>query len=146
MALKNELSKLKIATRNGHEINDLASLSRLISIASKGPLLPEITLEWVEDFRNDLFWRLSEILRTLDRSEIVPEILKLQIQLSNILLSYDSIDENAIGIKCRALYKLGQKGLSKQTFETFASTYKKIMDTDPDLSFKDVIKNDCMEK
>lgn len=146
VALKNELSKLKIATRNGHEINDLASLSRLISIASKGPLLPEITLEWVEDFRNDLFWRLSEILRTLDRSEIVPEILKLQIQLSNILLSYDSIDENAIGIKCRALYKLGQKGLSKQTFETFASTYKKIMDTDPDLSFKEVIKNDCMEK
>ena len=109
-------------------------------MAAAGPLLPEINADWIEEFRNSLFWQFSEILSGTLCTSDSSEALKMQIQTANILLSYDPIDEDAIKIKCRALYRLGQKGLSKQTFDTFAASYKALMDSEPEISFKDAVK------
>ena len=140
IALRQALADFKRASHDLPWKDRMNMVSPLVSMAAAGPLLPEINADWIEEFRNSLFWQFSEILSGTLCTSDSSEALKMQIQTANILLSYDPIDEDAIKIKCRALYRLGQKGLSKQTFDTFAASYKALMDSEPEISFKDAVK------
>ena len=51
----------------------------------------------------------------------------------------DNIDEEAVRIKCRALFLLGQKGASKQCFDKFAQEHLRLLNTYPEISYDEVV-------
>jgi hypothetical protein len=69
----------------------------------------------------------------------VAEDLKLLLQLSEVILIHDNTNENAIRMKCKLLYQLGQKGLSKQSFDRFCASYMTLLDAKSNLEYPDII-------
>ncbi len=66
---------------------------------------------------------------------------KLLLKISDVILIHDNIDEDAIRIKCKVLYQMKQKGLSKQSYDKFCEDYVRLLNTKPDFSYEDIISS-----
>lgn len=118
---------------------DKSSIENIIDIASSGILLPNLDTDWVDKYKSDYSSTLIEVLLKFANQKNAQEDLRLLIKLADVILLHDSIDEDSIQVKCRCLYKLGQKGLSKQCYDKFRTDYKNILNEYPTLKYKDII-------
>ena len=62
----------------------------------------------------------------------------LQIQIADAVLAGDPIDEDAVAARCRALYKLGHKGMAKETYDRFCAAFRGLLDAEPSLSWREI--------
>lgn len=118
---------------------DKNTISRIVAIASAGPLLPNINEEWADDYKSDFSTKLVDVLLEIINKPEVMDDPKLLLKISDVILIQDSIDEEAIRIKCRILYQMKQKGLSKQSYDKFCEDYIGLLNTKPDFSYEDII-------
>ncbi len=117
-----------------------SNVPEVVAIGSLGPLLPELNYYCLSEFKNDLTLRLSNfLLQTGSGSS--RESLVIRLKLADIVLMHDAMDENAIAVKCQALYALGQKGLSKSVFDSFVSQYVSFLGSEPNFTYSDILKN-----
>jgi two-component SAPR family response regulator len=132
------MNLLKIA---GQEARiDKQLLEEVIDLALAGTLLPNISTEWLDDYKDKCSSSLVDFLLKAATQTHIKEDLKLLLQLSEIILIHDSINEDAIRMKCKLLYQLGQKGLSKQSFDRFCTSYKNLLDTKPNFEYREIIQ------
>jgi two-component SAPR family response regulator len=113
-----------------------AVIGQILKFASGGLLLPNLSVEWLDDYKSEY---TDLIINILMKSTTLPEIkddVRLLLQIANVILLHDSIDEEAIKIKCRVLFQLGQKGASKQCFDKFQSEYLRILNEPPKFSYE----------
>lgn len=113
----------------------------IVEMASVGQLLPNIDAEWADDYKSQFSTKLLDILLEVVKKPLIADDPKLLLKISDVILLYDSIDEDAIRIKCRALYKTKHKGLSKQSYDKFCEDYMQLLNTKPDFSYEDIIQD-----
>ncbi len=116
------------------------NVDSVASIGSLGSLLPDLSYNCLSEFKNDLTLRLSDFLLHLGGGKD-RDALKMRVRIADIILQSDALDENAINVKCYALYVLGQKGLSRAVYDSFAAQYKSFLGTEPDFSYSDILKS-----
>ena len=114
-------------------------LTAILDIAQNGTLLPNLNAEWADGYKSEYSTLLIEVLL---KSVLLPEVesdLNLQVKIANVILLHDNIDEEAVRIKCRALFLLGQKGASKQCFDKFAQEHLRLLNAYPEISYDEVV-------
>lgn len=114
---------------------------RLINIASWGELCPNIQTEWMDKFKVDF---ANELINTLGvLSTNIPEHYQNKSQLlcalSDCILKFDILNEEAITIKCATLIKAGKRTFAKQSYDLFCREYKQMLGIDFSLSFKELV-------
>lgn len=124
--------------------NDNESISKpvvneIIEIASSGVLLPNLEAEWVDRYKSTYSNILISSLLRISKHPDISSDLRLLIRLADVILLHDVIDEDSISIKCRSLYLLGQKGLSKQCYDKFCIDYQNILNEPPQITYKSII-------
>ncbi|MDR2474380.1 MAG: hypothetical protein LBD45_00845 [Bacteroidales bacterium] len=116
-----------IPLQNG--ITQLDDLLRLLELLNNGSLLPNVQEEWIDDFKTEfsnlVIDSLFMVINNPKNSFYENEDIRLRV--ANALLEFDSINEDAIQIKCKALVKMGKKGLAKTVFDNFNKEYKLIL-------------------
>ncbi len=117
---------------------DREYLQEILSLMTLGPLLPEMDYDWLEKYRTDFSWRLSELL-TREREILEQTDLRTRVWMADAVLQQDPLDENAVSLKCRTLSALGQKGLSKNVYDTYAASFRSLFDSEPTLRYNDII-------
>jgi two-component SAPR family response regulator len=115
-------------------------LEQLLDCTSKGLLLPNISTEWTDDYKDSFANNLIDLLVKIATHKEIQNDSKLLLRIANVILVHDSINENAVQTKCQILYKQGHKGLSKQTFDTFCSSYFNILNQKPNFNYDDFIR------
>jgi two-component SAPR family response regulator len=117
-----------------------SDIIRFIQVISHGELLPNLQIEWIDEFKADFS---NMVLDTLFEFSTIPEIQRNHQQMNDIaecILKYDPINEEAIRMKCSTLYKLGKKGLAKNVYDHFIKEYKNLLGTEFLISFTDLIE------
>ncbi|TRX60172.1 hypothetical protein FNH22_08985 [Fulvivirga sp. M361] len=116
-------------------------IHRVIAIASVGKLLPDVQNEWIDVFKEDFSNLLIEVFLLLAERiyEKEPDY-DLLYSMAKCLLKHDSINDEAIAIKCSALYNSGKKGQAKHAYDSFCLEYRNLMGTDFDISFQELLK------
>jgi len=120
------------------EINK-SKITEIVRIAKAGTLLSNLNYEWLDKYKSHYSYLLIDILMKSSSQQNIASDSKLLVDLSDVLLIHDSIDEGAIQIKCKNLYKQGRKGLSKQCFDKFCAEYKLILNEDTKLKYESII-------
>jgi DNA-binding SARP family transcriptional activator len=121
---------LRLADKIQHEnITQKEDLIRLLELLNYGALLPNIQLEWVDNFKTDFSnLVIDTLIRVINNHKNSfydnPDI---RLKIADSLLKIDSINEEAIAIKCKALIRMGKKGLAKTTFDNFVKEYKLLL-------------------
>jgi two-component SAPR family response regulator len=111
------------------EIIQKENLLRLLELLDYGSLLPNIQFEWIDNFKTDfsnaVIDTLMQIVNNPKNSFYNNPDIRLRI--SDCILRMDVINEEALSIKCNALFLMGKKGLSKAAFDNFAKEYKLLL-------------------
>jgi len=116
-------------------------LTELVDIALKGTLLPHIQQpEWLESYQSDYTNQLIECLLKYSARDEVKTDFVLLLKIADAILLHDDIDEDAIRLKCYALFRLGRKNQALQAFNKFTADYKNLLATHHNMVFENLIK------
>ncbi|GAB6010666.1 Kelch repeat-containing protein [Viscerimonas tarda] len=102
-------------------------IPELLELLTYGPLLPYTHADWLDKFKGNYSNNAIDILNSL---LIKKELLKdddLRLLITDTIFLYDSLNEEALGIKCLILYSAGKKGLAKSTYDNFAKEYHSML-------------------
>ena len=118
-------------------------IAGLVAVARHGSLLPEMRLDWVDNFKaryaDKVLSTFNSIIET--RSEKPgPEML---VKISDAILCFDPLDENAVRMKCNALISLKRFGRAQKTYSAFIQEYRDVMGEDFGQDFKDFTGRNC---
>jgi DNA-binding SARP family transcriptional activator len=117
-------------------------LNELVDIALRGTLLPYIQqTEWLEPYQSDYANMLIECLMECSKYDEVKTDWLLLLKISDTILLHDNTDEDAIKLKCRALFRLGRKNNALQSFNKFTADYEKLLAAKHNLVFEELVKD-----
>lgn len=116
-------------------------IAELADLALKGALLPYVQqTEWLESYQSDYTNYLIESLMKYSKHDEVKTDLLLLLKIADAILLHDNIDEDAIRLKCYALFRSGRKNQALQSFNKFTADYKNLLATNHHLVFEDLIQ------
>lgn len=118
--------------------DDKDSLTRLLTLVMNGPLLPDNDFEWLNDYKSRYTDMIVENLVKIQR--FYEDDCDMSIMIARAMRVLDIIDEEAIRIYCRALYRKGNKSLSISVWDKFTEDYRRVMGTLPDFSYLQIIE------
>lgn len=114
-------------------------ISELANIIKRGPFLPNAGYEWMDQFKAEISNEIIDTYLHFAHSIVIADDPELLIELANYIFYFDSINEEAMIIKCKALAHLGKHSQSKNTYESFCKEYKLLYDDDFDKSFNEIL-------
>ncbi|MDG3581049.1 hypothetical protein [Galbibacter pacificus] len=113
------------------------TIVKLLQTVSAGEICPNIQIEWMDTFKVDFSNRVINGLEFIAKSKTDPNLLNA---IADCILKYDPLNEEAITLKCKSLYKIGKKGLAKQCYDIFRKEYEALLGTEFTKSFSNIIK------
>lgn len=128
---KNELSKAKIA--------------KLIKIIKRGSFLSTSSYEWMDTFKSEISNEIIDAYLSFARSIHIHEDPELLIEVANYVFYFDSVNEEAMVVKCKALAYLGKHSQARNTYENFCKEYKLLYDDEFGKSFNAVLNSNLEE-
>lgn len=135
-----EITSLLLADRLSSDF-DGKRLERILELAAQGILLPNVITNWSDQYKSEYSGKIINYLLEKSRTAEVQKNLALMQKIADVVLLHDDIDEEAIRLKCIALYKSGQKGLSKSRFEKFKADYYRLLNEYPPFTYEELIKS-----
>ena len=114
----------------------------LAEIIKRGSFLSTVNYEWMDSFKAEISNEIIDTYLQFARSADISSDPELLIELANYIFYFDSVNEEAMIIKCKALVYLGKHSLAKNTFENFCKEYKVLYNDDFDKSFNDILHLD----
>ena len=114
--------------------------SQLIELLSFGQLLPFTQLEWIDTYKASYSNFSLDFLSSMLEKDEVKNNIKMKLHVANIISLFDSVNENALSIKCNILYVMGKKGLAKFTYTNFCKEYESLLGEKYPLSFASIIE------
>ena len=111
----------------------------LIKNVKRGSLLPNMQAGWLDGFKSDISNRvidtLLEFSQKLDANKDDRELL----EIADAIFNYDSINQEALVIKCSVLNKKGKYSLARTWYDHFAKEYKSLYAENYVKTFEEVI-------
>lgn len=92
-----------------------------------GTLLPDMQFEWTDRFKADYADRFILALSRIRDKGSAAFSPQLRIRLADAILVFDSLDEDAVRVKCQALIGLKRHGIAKNVFNAFTQEYERLM-------------------
>ncbi len=120
-------------TRNPDDIR------KLLSIALTGELVPNMQTEWVDAFKSDFSNLIIDLLLSILEQYEKEMSSQMKLSLADAIFVHDSLNEDALRLKCSVLKKLGKNKLAKNIYDSFTKEYKLLFGSDYKYSFEDII-------
>jgi hypothetical protein len=99
-------------------------------------------MEWLDSFKAEFSNNLIDLLLDIYRQSGIRKSPQLSILLADVIFIHDSLNEDALSIKCRHLAERGKYGLAQKAYATFAKEYKLLLNTDFVLSLEQVMRKE----
>jgi DNA-binding SARP family transcriptional activator len=119
-------------TLNKKEVKALAAITQ------RGSLLNDVEYPWLDPFKSDVSNHVIDTYLHFARQG--PADPEFMIELADYIFYFDSVNEEAMVIKCRALVQLGKHSLAKNAYTTFLKEYKHIYGEDFRKDFQTVLQ------
>jgi two-component SAPR family response regulator len=117
------------------------NICRLLDITKQGGFLINTNYEWLDDFKSDISDRIIDTLVAFTEKCKLETDAEIIIHLADCIFNFDKVNEEALVLKCRAEYFLGNHSLAKVTYEKFVKEYQKLYDEEFKKSFNEIIKS-----
>ncbi len=119
---------------------DINDIKKLVPLVSAGDLLPNLQAEWLDhyksNFANKLIDLLLDILSNADKLQISQSLM---LDIADAIFAHDSLNEDALHIKCKLLVEMGKNGLAQKTYTSFIKEYQSLFGAEFKTSFEQII-------
>ncbi len=103
-----------------------SDIRQLVNITGRGGLLSETEYSWLDKFKSDIATEVTLLfINYLNQwsAQLSPE---RTIAITNCILNFDPLSEEAVMFKCRALVTLRQHAAARTIYNNFVREYKDI--------------------
>lgn len=114
--------------------------ARTLELLLRGPLLPAMSTEWLDDFKGDFSSRVIKLLSRLERQAIDKGKLDLAYSIAETIMRHDPFSEEALASQCSILCKKKTVGIAKNVYDRFCKNYEQAMGEPYGVSFSEVCK------
>lgn len=119
---------------------DKEKIIRLAHITQPGNFLTNTEYEWLDAFKSEISNEIIDTYLHYAASINITDDPEFLLKLANYIFYFDSVNEEAMIIKCKVFSYLGKHSLAKSTFDNFIKEYKQLYGEDFSLSFQSVIQ------
>lgn len=130
---------IKEYNRRGFDISRVKEFNTVMSILRRGSFLMNIETEWLDRWKDDISGRivnrLEEVCELLDIEKNEKELL----EITDVLFTFDQMNETALEIKCNILNSQGKHSLALEIYNHYIKLYQKLYNEDFGRSFKDLV-------
>jgi len=126
--------------KNKAEVTE-SNVKALLEMISAGDLLPNIQEDWMDNFKAEYSNQVLDVLLLIIDHKSIAENTKLLLNIADVILSLDTLNEEAIKLKCVSLVKMGRIKIARDIFSSFCKEYKLVLNQDFDCTFENLIKN-----
>lgn len=98
-----------------------------LQLLTQGQPLPYVQHEWVDTFKGEYSNIVQDALWKISKTEDLKTDYNLLTILADTIFLFDATDENAMCLKCAALYSSGRLGLAKSTYDNFCMEYERLL-------------------
>ena len=98
-------------------------IDHLIEITKKGAFLSNVNYEWLDDFKSTVSDRIIDSLVAFGYTCNVRDEADFIVHLADSVFNFDMINEDAMILKCKALYCMGKHSHSKACYDKFFKEY-----------------------
>lgn len=128
-----------LSTLKSGRLNE-PDMLRLIALLSDGDFLLTIQNEWIDRFKSHFTNQIVDTFTPLLNEGLSVHKMSLLYHISECILTYDQLNDEAFAMKCSIIYQLGKKGLAKNLYDAFCHEYKMALGIDYAVSFNDIVK------
>lgn len=119
---------------------DHKDINRLVSIVSAGELLPNIQIEWADTFKSDFSNKLIDLfLNLIHHASDFKLTPSMMVNIADAIFTHDSLNEDALKVKCSLLVKMGKNGLAQKVYASFMKEYQALFGVDFKYTFEQII-------
>ncbi|MBT1707628.1 hypothetical protein KK062_05310 [Fulvivirgaceae bacterium PWU5] len=111
----------------------------LLRFVKRGNLLPNIQTDWLDSFKSDISNRVIDMLLEYSQTLDVSKDDRVLLEIADTIFHYDSINQEALVIKCSVLNKKGKYSLAKTWYDHFVKEYKNLYAESYPKTFDEVI-------
>lgn len=135
-----EFIRLSDAAKNGNEAAS-DSFTALINTVEGGEFLKGISYEWLDPIKFSINNEVIGFLKQYFDYEEVQNDLGRLINLCDVILTFDSVDQDAIKLKIKTLLATGKYHIAKSTYNLFVAEYKRLYDEHYPVSFQEIVSS-----
>jgi len=114
-------------------------INAIIANVKRGSLLPNLQASWLDTFKSDISNQVIDTLIEYSQTLDTDKDDKLLLEIADAVFLYDSINQEALVIKCSVLNKKGKYSLARTWYDHFAKEYKNLYAENYPRTFEDVI-------
>ncbi|AFK03185.1 response regulator receiver and SARP domain protein [Emticicia oligotrophica DSM 17448] len=116
-------------------------INQLTEIINRGGFLTNLEYEWLDDFKGEISNKVIDTYLAYSKQLDVDIHAEEMVEIADNIFKFDSVDETAMMMKCRALVQLGKHSLAKTSYEKFAKDYKRLYSEEYKVSYKKVLED-----
>lgn len=131
-------SFMEITQKNNHKKEDIIHLMQIIK---RGDFLQNVAYDWLDKYKADVSGDIIDVLLNYANDHKNNFDDALIIQIADAILLFDSVNEEALSIKCKSLVKNGKHSIAKKTYDIFLKEYNTLYGEDYSLSFNSIISD-----
>jgi two-component SAPR family response regulator len=128
---------LKISEKKSPTKEDILEF---IHFTKKGEFLQNLSYEWLDKYKAEVAENIIDTLINYANQNKNDLDTAFLIQMADIVLLFDSVNEEALEIKCKSLIKCGKHTLAKKNYDNFIKEYKLLYAEDYGVSFNRLIE------
>lgn len=132
---------IRIISLLSHESLNKEQILELVAIVWRGAFLPESNYEWLDPFKAEVSDKLIDNLLNLAKLPNIMGDNKLLVQIADTIFNLDSLNENALAIKCIALTNMGKRSMANISYNRFVKDYESMYGTPYVVSFSEMMKS-----
>lgn len=126
--------------KENEHLKGIQHVRRIMSYISRGAFLRQTEYHWLDEIKAEVNNKaIDELLK--ESSTLDPDVdVEYILEIANIIFHFDPLNEDALQLKCKALYRIGRHSLAKNTHERFAKEFLKIYGEAFSVSFNEIVK------
>jgi len=118
---------------------DQTRINKLLELLLRGVLLPNTEIDWLDNFKSDFSNMTIDFLAQLALNGNSQLNGELKLKIADTIFLHDSMNEEALNIKCSTLFNSGKKGIAQKVYKNFCNEYHNSLGITYKYSLPDVI-------
>lgn len=111
----------------------------LIKYVRRGSLLPNLQTAWLDAFKSEISNRIIDVLLAYSSQLDMYKDDKMLLDIADSIFNYDTINQEAMVLKCSVLNKKGKHSLAKNWYDHFAKEYMNLYGENYPKTFEEVV-------
>jgi DNA-binding SARP family transcriptional activator len=116
-------------------------MERITELLYRGPLLTEMSIDWLDSFKDNFSRRSLDLLHRMLQSYKDHAEEHVVVRLTDIIFMHDPTSEKALAACCYVLNKNGKMNIAMNAYKRFCEVYLDIMGEPYSVPFAELIDN-----